>query len=205
MGLKYQIPTFLQRLYRGVVWRMDPSSKAVYLTFDDGPVPEVTPYILDILKAEEVKATFFMVAENADRYPEFKARVLEEGHRIGNHTYNHLTGTKVSYNEYLTNIAKADKVLDGTRLFRPPHGWLTCRQQRALHQQGYTIFLWDVLTHDWDRAYPAERIIEIVRRYTRNGSIINCHDSIKSKQQTLRALPEIIHYLKNEGYAFYTL
>ena len=184
------------------MWRKDPSSKVVYLTFDDGPIPVVTATILDILKAEQVPATFFMVGENAERYPELKKRVLAEGHSIGNHTYNHLTGTKVSSQTYLDNIAKADQVLEGVRLFRPPHGWMTCAEKRALIKRGYTIVLWDVMTHDWDKAYPAERIMEIVKRYTRNGSIINCHDSLKSQQQTLRALPDIIHYLKHEGYQF---
>lgn len=209
MDILYQIPSFIQRLYGGVVWRQYSDRKVAYLTFDDGPVPQVTPQVLDILAQEQVPATFFMVAQNAERYPELVQRIVAEGHRIGNHTYHHITGTKVDRYTYMNDIAQADKVLqpyacytkEGIRLFRPPHGRMTFREKKAVIDAGYRIVLWDVMTHDWDQAYPASRIMDIVRRFTRNGSIINCHDSIKSAHQTIAALPNIIHFLKDEGYS----
>lgn len=205
MALRYQIPAWLQRLYKGVVWRGDTTKKVVYLTFDDGPVPEVTPLLLDILRREDVKATFFMVGENAAKHPELVRRVLEEGHRVGNHTYNHLRGTKYKVVEYIANVVKASKVLDGTLLFRPPYGKLTRDQKSTLLAQDYQIVLWDILTHDYDAAYSAEKMFDIVRKHVRNGSIINFHDSMKSNERMLAAVPQVIAYLWQQGYEFETL
>lgn len=200
MNILYQIPSCLQHLYRGVVWRGDVTRQVVYLTFDDGPIPEVTPKVLDILREKGVKATFFMVAENASRNPELLAQVRQEGHAIGNHTYNHLKGTRVSTEDYMANVQQADTLLD-TRLFRPPYGKMRAEQKRLLLQQGYRIYLWDVLTHDYNPRYSSEQLVRIVKRYVRNGSIINFHDSLKSKTQMLEALPQIINFLKGNGYA----
>lgn len=200
MNILYQIPSCLQHLYRGVVWRGDVTRQVVYLTFDDGPIPEVTPKVLDILREKGVKATFFMVAENASRNPELLAQVRKEGHAIGNHTYNHLKGTRVSTEDYMANVQQADTLLD-TRLFRPPYGKMRAEQKRLLLQQGYRIYLWDVLTHDYNPRYSSEQLVRIVKRYVRNGSIINFHDSLKSKTQMLEALPQIINFLKGNGYA----
>ena len=130
LRLLYQFPSWLQRLYGGVVWRMNPSSKVVYITFDDGPIPECTPLVLDILSKYGIHATFFMVAENAQRYPELLQRVREEGHSIGNHTYHHLRGCKTTKQTYMQDIAVAKQVLQ-TSLFRPPHGRMTCSQKKA--------------------------------------------------------------------------
>ena len=201
LRILYQVPGSFQHLYHGVVWRGNIRKRCVYLTFDDGPVPEVTPQLLDLLREEGVHATFFMVGQKAFEYPELKQRVLDEGHVIGNHTYNHLKGTLYPVGTYMENVAKADKVLDGTRLFRPPYGRLGWREKLRLRRLGYKIILWDVLTHDYDKNYSAERIIDIVKRYTRNGSIINFHDSIKSGERMLVAVREVIHWLKQEGYS----
>ena len=202
--LLYQFPTWLQRLYRGIVWRMNPSSKVVYLTFDDGPIPECTPQVLDVLLEHNVKATFFMVAENAQRYPEILQRVRKEGHSVGNHTYHHLRGCKTSKQAYLQDITEAKQVLQ-TSLFRPPHGRMTCSQKNALRQAGYKIYLWDVLTHDYNPKYTPEKMLSIVQHFTRNGSILVLHDSLKSKDRMLQALPPIIQWLQAEGYTFGTL
>ena len=205
MALNYQIPSWIQRLYKGVTFRGDITRKVVYLTFDDGPVPEVTPQLLDILRQEDVKATFFMVGENAAKHPELVHRVLAEGHRVGNHTYNHLRGTKYKVVEYIANVVKAGKVLDGTLLFRPPYGRLTRDEKSTLLAQDYQIVLWDILTHDYDAAYSAEKMVKIVRKHVRNGSIINFHDSVKSNERMLSAVPQVIAYLRQEGYVFETL
>ena len=204
LRLLYQFPTWLQRLYRGVVWRMNPSSKVVYLTFDDGPIPACTPQVLDILSEHGVKATFFMVAENAQRHPELLARVRAEGHAVGNHTYHHLRGCQSSTQNYLQDIQRGNEVLQ-TSLFRPPHGRMTCSQKKQLRKAGYTIYLWDVLTHDYNPKYTPEKMLRIVQRFTRNGSIIVLHDSLKSKDRMLQALPQIIKWLQAEGYTFQTL
>ena len=197
--LLYQFPTWLQRLYRGVVWRENPSSKVVYLTFDDGPIPECTPQLLDILKQYGVKATFFMVAENAERYPELLARVRDEGHVVGNHTYHHMRGYKHDTQTYVRDALRGAEVLQ-TTLFRPPHGRMRNNQKKALINQGYTIYLWDVLTHDYNPHYSVDKMLAVVKRYTRNGSILVMHDSLKSKDRMLEALPRIIEWLQSNGY-----
>ena len=204
MRLLYQFPTWLQRLYRGVVWRMDPSSKVVYLTFDDGPIPECTPQVLDILAQYGVKATFFMVGENVERYPELLARVREEGHAVGNHTYHHLKGFKTCTRTYLQDAQQANAILQ-THLFRPPHGRMKYSQKKALHETGQTIYLWDVLTHDYNPCYSVEKMLSVVKRYTRNGSIIVMHDSLKSKDRMLQLLPLMIQWLHADGYKCETL
>lgn len=202
LRILYQIPMFLQPLIRGVYWRINPSSKVVYLTFDDGPIPQVTPALLDILREEGVHATFFMVADNAAKYPELVRRVREEGHHVGNHTYHHLKGWRTSLADYMANVADADRVLGGTRAFRPPYGRIWPWQKRALLRLGYRIYMWDVLTHDYNKNYSPERMMSIIRRYTRRGSIINFHDSIKSNERMLATVPEAIRFLKSKGYEF---
>ena len=189
----------MQRMYPGVVWRKDQDRKVVYLTFDDGPIPECTPQILDILARYGVKATFFMVAENAVRYPHLLERIQKEGHSVGNHTYHHLRGLKVTTKHYLEDVEKASQVL-GTKLFRPPHGRMKNSQKRALRARGYTIYLWDVLTHDYNPNYSVEHIMKVIKRFTRNGSIITCHDSNKSKDRVLDLLPKMIEWFLSEGY-----
>lgn len=181
-------------------WRLDSSSKVVYLTFDDGPIPEVTPRLLDLLREEDVRVTFFVVGDNAAKYPELMERIRREGHSVGNHTYNHIKGYRVSQAQYLSNVAKADALLGGTRLFRPPYGRIWPWQRLALRRLGYRIYLWDVLTHDYNPAYSPQRMMTIIRRYTRCGSIINFHDSIKSSDRMLQTVREAIHWLRQEGY-----
>ena len=200
-SLLYQFPTWIQRLYQGVVWRTDPSSKVLYLTFDDGPIPECTPQVLDILSRYGVKATFFMVADNAVRYPELLERVKAEGHTLGNHTYHHLRGFKVDTSTYLADVAKAEEVLN-TKLFRPPHGRMRGAQKKALIETGYEIFLWDLLTHDYNPKYSVNHMLSVVRRYVRNGSIIVFHDSLKSKDRMLQVLPKVIECMHDMGYRF---
>ena len=221
MRLLYQFPTWMQHLYRGVTWRRDTgvsASKTVYLTFDDGPIPEATPEMLDILGQYGVKATFFVVGDNILKYPHIYARMCEEGHRIGNHTMHHIKGTQYSLDEYLKDVDECARTIGNqqattgsqprladTMLFRPPYGKMTYRQKRAILERGYEIVLWDVLTHDYNARYTPERMMDIVRRYTRPGSIINFHDSIKSCDRTIRVLPQVIEWLLEQGYAIQTL
>lgn len=171
----------------------------VYITFDDGPIPECTPQVLDILSRHSVKATFFMVAENAERYPDLVDRVRTEGHTVGNHTYHHMRGHQSCTQDYVADALHGEKVLQ-TKLFRPPHGRMRYSQKKAMLDAGYTIYLWDVLTHDYNACYSVEKMLSVVQDYTRNGSIIVLHDSLKSKDRMLKLLPLMIEWLQSEGY-----
>lgn len=193
------IKNILQRLYPCGKCRV---GEAVYLTFDDGPIPEVTPKVLAILDRYGVKATFFMVGENIDKHPEVFEQVVQAGHAIGNHTYNHMKGWKVSTAEYLANVQKFPKE---TKLFRPPYGRTWIWQRRAVKRLGYEIYLWDVLTRDYNPRRTPEAMLRQIQRCTRPGSIINFHDSVKSNERMLKVLPEAIEWLLTNGYELKTL
>lgn len=192
---------FLRWLYPHALWRMDHREKAVYLTFDDGPIPEATPYILDVLDRFDAKATFFMVGENAHRYPELLQEVRRRGHSIGNHTYNHIGGFRWSSWKYLYNVHRAHKILRA-KLFRPPHGWMRTTQYRTMRIFGYKVVMWDVVTRDYSNILTADEVLANVKRYTRNGSIITFHDSLKSIDKLHRMLPDALQWLQDQGYEF---
>ena len=191
---------WLRWLYPRATWRMDRNEKAVYLTFDDGPIPEATPFILDTLSQYGIKATFFMVGDNVRKYPELYNKVVAAGHRIGNHTFNHIGGFRHTITTYKANADKADQLLH-TDLFRPPHGWMRWDQYIWLRRK-YRIVMWDLVTRDYSKWMTAEGVLNNVKRYTRNGSIITFHDSLKSIDKLHYALPEAIKWLKAEGYEF---
>lgn len=172
----------------------------VYLTFDDGPIPEVTPWVLDQLDRYGAKATFFAVGENAFRYPELIKEIKSRGHQIGNHTLHHLQGSKVTTRGYLRDVKGADNILQ-TKLFRPPHGWLRPRQAHALRRK-YRIIMYDLVTRDYSRRLTPEQVVKNVRRYTRDGSIIVFHDSLKSWPRLKTALPESLDWISRQGYSF---
>ena len=189
------IKNILQRLYPCGKCRV---GKAVYLTFDDGPIPEVTPKVLAILDQYGVKATFFMVGENIDKHPDVFEMVVKGGHAIGNHTYNHMKGWRVSTAEYIANVQKFPKE---TKLFRPPYGRTWVWHRRAVKKLGYEIYLWDGLTRDYNPKRTPEAMLKQIKRCTRPGSIINFHDSIKSNERMLEVLPQAIEWLLANGYA----
>ena len=191
---------WLRWLYPRATWRMDRNEKAVYLTFDDGPIPEATPFILDTLSQYGIKATFFMVGDNVRKYPELYNMVVAAGHRIGNHTFNHIGGFRHTITTYKANADKADQLLH-TDLFRPPHGWMRWDQYIWLRRK-YRIVMWDLVTRDYSKWMTAEDVLNNVKRYTRNGSIITFHDSLKSIDKLHYALPEAVKWLKAEGYEF---
>ena len=191
---------WLRWMYPKALWRMNPNEKAVYLTFDDGPIPEATPFILDTLAKYKVKATFFMVGDNARKYPELHQRVVDEGHRIGNHTHNHMGGLRHSVHENSYNVEKANAYLH-TNLVRPPHGWMR-HDQYAWLSRKFKIVMWDVVTRDYSKWMTATDVLNNVKKYTRNGSIITFHDSLKSIEKLRMALPAAIEWLLGQGYAF---
>lgn len=194
---------FLRWLFPHALWRMDRHQRSVYLTFDDGPIPEATPFILDVLDRFDAKATFFMVGENAVKYPHLLEEVRQRGHQVGNHTYNHMSGMRHFTWTYLANIKMADEVLH-TNLFRPPHGWIRTVQYRVLRHVGIKVVMWDVVTRDYSKLLTAEDVLNNVKHYTRSGSIITFHDSLKSIEKLKHALPEALSWLQEQGYEFRT-
>ena len=195
-----QTSLWLRLLYPKALWRINPTERVVYLTFDDGPIPEVTPRVLEILRNYGVKATFFMVGDNVRKYPEVFEMVKSDGHRLGNHTFNHLGGIKHSTKDYVLNIHKANAYIHSD-LFRPPHGWLRHRQYYFLKRH-YKLVMWDLVTRDYSKRLNADDVFENVRRYARPGSIITFHDSLRSVPKLWSALPRSIEWLLAEGYEF---
>ena len=198
--MNIQFPRLLRPLWGKVIWRKDTSKKVIYLTFDDGPVPEVTPLVLDLLDEHKIKATFFCVGENVQKHPETFAQVLSRGHKVGNHTFNHLKGISVTDEEYYDNITKAAALID-SKLFRPPYGRITRKQINELKSK-YKIIMWDVITHDYNKSLSPETIMRTIKRYSRNGSLVVFHDSIKANDNVLAVLPLAIEYWKSKGYTF---
>lgn len=195
-----QPPQFLRILYPKAIWRMNKNEKAVYLTFDDGPIPVVTPWVLDLLDKYKIKATFFMVGDNVRKHPEEFQMVVNRGHRIGNHTFNHIRGLDYKEDSYLENTDKANAYLK-TNLFRPPHGYMSPKQYRTLKDK-YKIIMWDLVTRDYNRKLDGKQVLGKVKKYARNGSIITFHDSIKSEKNLKYALPRAIEWLQEQGYEF---
>ena len=198
--MNVQFPDMLRPFMGKLLWRKSSSEKVIYLTFDDGPVPEVTPLVLDLLDEYNLKATFFCVGENVEKYPAIYNEVLKRGHKTGNHTYNHLKGVSFSTAEYVANVEKAAKSIE-SKLFRPPYGRLKSKQRKAL-KAGYEIVMWDVITHDYNSSLSPQTIMQNIRRYSRNGSLVVFHDSIKAERNMLTVLPLAIEYWNSKGYSF---
>ncbi len=198
-----QLPTVYRKIFPGTVWRLPREEKTVFLTFDDGPIPEVTEFVLDTLRERNIKATFFCVGDNVRKHPDLFRKVLEEGHLVGNHTFNHLQGLYTTSRRYIRNVEKADELIKSP-LFRPPHGILRYTQFITLRRK-FKIVFWDVVTRDYNRKLSGEDVLGIVRKYTRNGSIIVFHDSLKAEKNIRYALPRAIDYLMSEGYKFEVL
>ncbi len=193
-------PYLLKKLYKRGIWRKDVTQKKIYLTFDDGPVPVVTPWVLDVLKAADIEATFFCVGENVAKHPEIYQRIIHEKHAVGNHTYNHISGWKTPLMDYVGNVEKCAGVVN-TTLFRPPYGRIRKDQQRQLEQE-YSIIMWDLLSGDYDQRISPQDCLQNVITHVRNGSIIVFHDSLKAQQNMQYALPRFIDDAKIKGFEF---
>ena len=189
-------PGIIQTLFSSMIWRIAKSDK-VYLTFDDGPVPEATPWVLDVLKSKGIKVTFFCVGENVEKYPEIYHRIIEEGHSVGNHTYNHWNGWKTDNHTYRTNVSKAAGVIDSS-IFRPPYGKLSPGVVSELKSK-YDIIMWDVLSGDFDASLTAEECLANVKNNAKKGSIIVFHDSIKAIKKLKIVLPQVIEFFAAKG------
>lgn len=197
-----QPPLLYRLLFPEAVWRLKRRGKrpVVYLTFDDGPIPEETPWVLDLLDRYGIKATFFMVGDNVRRHPELLEEVRRRGHSFGNHTMHHLQGMKVRARRYLHDVTEAAALIDSP-LFRPPHGLLRWKQANALKNH-YNIVMYDLVTRDYSRKLTGEEVFANVRRYVRNGSIVVFHDSLKASANMRYALPKAIEWLLGQGYEF---
>lgn len=196
-----QPPLLYRILFPEAMWRIKRKKQSVvYLTFDDGPIPEVTPWVLDTLDRYGIKATFFMVGDNARRHPWLVEEIKKRGHSYGNHTMHHLQGLKVSKVRYMRDITEANKYIDSA-LFRPPHGLMRPSQARAIKNR-YNIVMYDLVTRDYSYKLKGEEVLKNVKKYARNGSIIVFHDSLRAENNLKYALPRAIEWLKDNGYEF---
>jgi len=184
-------------------WQVKTNEKVLYFTFDDGPIPELTPKALKILDKYNAKATFFMVADNVRKHPDVYQQVMDAGHAIGNHSYNHVKGWKLSNEEYYSNIAKASDLLN-TKLFRPPYGQISPSQAKHLAKD-YNIIMWSVLSGDYDKNTSPEQCFNNILRKAKNGSIIVMHDNLKAEENMLFALEESLKHFSQLGYRFDSL
>lgn len=196
-----QPPLLYRLLFPEAIWRIKRKGrKVVYITFDDGPIPEVTPWVLDTLDRFGAKATFFMVGDNVRRHPGLLEEVKRRGHSWGNHTMHHLQGFKEPTLRYMRDITEADTLI-GSPLFRPPHGLIRWAQAAAIKHH-YNIVMYDLVTRDYSRKLTPDKVMANVRRYTRNGSIIVFHDSLKAERNLRAVLPQALQWLKEKGYEF---
>ena len=193
-------PQFVQKLFPNFTWRIPTEEKVIHLTFDDGPIPEVTPWVLDQLAQHGAKATFFCVGENLRKYPDVLELVKKAGHALGNHTYNHLNGWLTDNVQYFLNVRRCAQALRSS-LFRPPYGRMKPRQGDFLLRH-YRIVMWDVLSGDFDPEISAEQCLENVLDNARKGSIIVFHDSLKAWEKLQYVLPRVLSHFSAQGYRF---
>lgn len=201
-------PKLISSIFRKWFWSFSTNKKEIYLTFDDGPIPEITPWVLDQLAAYNAKATFFCIGDNIKKHPEVFQQIVKNGHSIGNHTFNHLNGWSFKSDEYLKNILLADSYLPSNyspKLFRPPYGKISPKQSKVLRSLGYKIIMWNVLSGDFDQKIDAKKCTKNVLNNIKNGSIVVFHDSIKAYPRLKETLPIILKELSNRGYRFKTI
>ena len=202
------MPRFIQRLYPERIWAFSRSSNSVFLTFDDGPIPEVTPWVLDKLKKHNAKATFFCIGENVQKHPEVFQKILSEGHSVGNHTFNHLKGTKTETSEYIENVEKAGRQMENnsefkiqnSKLFRPPYGKITPIQAKKLQKKGIKIVMWDIISYDFDATISEEQCLQNVLKNIKPGSIIVFHDSLKAEKNLRYVLPKVLDFISEKNW-----
>ena len=196
-------PFWLRWLYPGLVWRKTSAKPVIYLTFDDGPIPEVTPFVLSVLERYDAKATFFCIGDNIRKHPGIFQKLIEGGHAIGNHTFNHLKGWKTKDEVYLENFKLCDN-LTKSKLFRPPYGRIKRSQVSKLKNEypGLKIIMWDVLSGDFDLGLSPEKCLKNVLKATEAGSIVVFHDSLKAFERLEYVLPRALEFWKKQGYSF---
>lgn len=193
-------PLLLRKLYSSLIWKLPGSEKRIYLTFDDGPIPQITPWVLDLLSEYNAKATFFCIGKNVERNTDIFKSILSQGHSIGNHTYTHLNGWRSSVTDYLNDINKCGELID-SNLFRPPYGKIKRSQIRHI-LPSHKIIMWDILSRDFDENLNLEKGFEYIKKHVKPGSIIVFHDSIKAWPRLQILLPRTLEYFRMLGYTF---
>ena len=196
-------PKFIQALFPSLVWRKETLDKEIWLTFDDGPTPEVTPWILSILKKENVKATFFLVGQQIEEFPELVGAIIKDGHTIANHSYSHKNGWLTNKEKYLEDIDNCQELMPKNKLFRPPYGKIT-KAQIAVLKEKYKIILWDVLSYDFKQNTSPKKVQENIIQNTTSGSIIVMHNNQMSFKNLEPILEKTIQQLRAKGYNFST-
>lgn len=192
-------PLYADKYLHKFIWNIS-NSKKIHLTFDDGPTPIITEKVLEILDTYKIKATFFTIGRNVERHPDIFKEIKKRGHAVGNHTYSHLNGWKTKYKEYVDDVELANLGMQ-SKLFRPAYGKIKPMQLRNIYKQ-YKIIMWDVLSGDYSSLITKEDCFNNIKKYTKEGSIIVFHDSIKASEKLLYALPKTIEYFLNKGYNF---
>lgn len=202
-------PLVVKKIFPEYIWEIHTNKKELYLTFDDGPTPNITDWVINELKQFNAKATFFSIGKNVMEHPKLFNKIIEEGHNIGNHTYNHIKGWKTKTENYLENVLEAEKTIKQQNheslminLFRPPYGQIKPKQGKKLIELGYKIVMWDVLSFDWDKTVSNQECLNNVISKSKNGSIIVFHDSVKASDNMKFALPKVLEYYSEKGFSF---
>ena len=202
----YPVKTFniFKSIFNKWIWSFNTDKKEIYLTFDDGPIPEITPWVLKRLENYKAKATFFCIGDNIFKNPDEFNQIIEKGHRVGNHTYNHLKGWNTNTVDYIENTLRAEKFFpyQQQKLFRPPYGKITNKQSKEILKLNYTIVMWDVLSGDFDQNISNEQCLANVTKHAENGSIVVFHDSLKSQEKLQYVLPKVLKHYAALGYSF---
>ncbi|NRD24302.1 polysaccharide deacetylase family protein [Winogradskyella litoriviva] len=207
-------PDFVKTLFPNFIWNINTNKKEIYLTFDDGPTPKITDWVLSTLKEYNAKATFFCIGNNIDKHPLIFQNIIEHGHSIGNHTYNHLKGWKHNTQDYLEDVEQTKILIESIiekhkysnkNLFRPPYGKVRTKQSKQIQSLGYKIIMWDVLSFDWDNSVSEKTCLNNVICKAKEGSIIVFHDSIKASRNLKYALPKVLDYYSKMGYSFLSI
>lgn len=224
MAYLKKISTLGKFLYPSLLWNLPKTGNTLYLTFDDGPIPEVTPWVLALLKEYHAKATFFCIGENIVKHPEVFDQILAEGHNVGNHSFNHLDGWKTPISTYIENVEKTEKIIfekqegryknqdnrteskekrnKNLKLFRPPYGKITPKKIKILQEQGFKIVMWEVISGDFDVNISPENCLNNVLKNSKPGSIVVFHDSIKASANLKEVLPKVLEYFHQKGFEF---
>jgi peptidoglycan/xylan/chitin deacetylase (PgdA/CDA1 family) len=207
MSLWVKTNRFIKTIFPNYVWDIPNTNKKVYLTFDDGPIPEITEWVLNQLNEFDAKATFFCIGDNIEKHPEIFKKIIENDHAVGNHTYNHLKGWETTQSTYIDNTEKCSETMTNlnnqtknTKLFRPPYGKIKPSQAKTLRKLGYRIIMWDIISMDFDQKTSPEKCLDNVLKNIESGSIVVFHDSIKARQNLLYVLPKTLAFLKKNDF-----
>ena len=204
-------PKVVKALFPTLIWDITTTTKDIYLTFDDGPTPNITNWVINTLKQFNAKATFFCIGKNIEKHPSLFQQIINHGHGIGNHTHNHVKGWKTSVDAYLKDVAQAQKVINtqfqkseirNQKLFRPPYGQITPKQIKKLQELDYKIVMWNVLSVDWNNSQTKENCLNNVINHADSGSVVVLHDSIKASKNMTYVLPKALEYFTEKGFVF---